>query len=199
MIPTTGLSICSMLKRASSPILKKSVVFLICGSSLGFASLARADELYSFGLEYGIADDQVNVIQVDLVRNISVWFDERVFNAGSRGIGTGLELSALHWSHELNSLSGVSIGLRFDYGFDSLATQRFTPFFEYSLGMGLISETVIAMRDMSTAFHFKNQLGLGVRTNRSDFLVRISHFSNASIAAPNDGINILTAGFIVSF
>ena len=199
MILTSELSICLVLKRASSAILKKSVVFLICGSSLAFSSLSHADELYSFGLEYGIADDQVDVIQVDLVRNISAWFDERVFNAGRRGIGTGLELSALHWSHELNSLSGVSIALRFDYELPALTTQRFAPFFEYSLGMGLISDTVIAMRDMATAFHFKNQLGLGVRTNRSDFLVRISHFSNASIAAPNDGLNILTAGFIVSF
>ena len=124
MILTTRLSICLMLKRTSSAISKKSVVFLIYGSSLGLASLSHADDLYSFGLEYGIADDQVDVFQVDLVRNISAWFDERVFNAGSRGIGTGLELSALHWSHELNSLSGVSIGLRFDYELHSLTIQR---------------------------------------------------------------------------
>ena len=199
MIFTNGFSGWSKLTTTVSANLKKAIAFFIFGSSLLFTALSHADKPYSFGIEYGIADDQIDVIQIDLVRNISAWFDERVLNVGSRGIGAALEFSALHWTHELNSLTGVSSGLRFDYDFDSLTTYGVKPFVEYGLAVGLISDTVIAMRDLSTAFHFKNQLGIGLRTKGADFFFRISHFSNASIAEPNDGLNILTAGLIFAF
>ena len=108
-------------------------------------------------------------------------------------------MSALHWRHKSNELNGVSLGLRFDYEFHMPISRIFNPFAEYGLGVALISDTTIGARDMSSAFHFKNQLGLGLRTRHFDFFVRVSHFSNASMAAPNDGLDVLAVGVMFTY
>ena len=182
-------------RSTQSAILSKAVTTL---SAFGFclitATLSHADDLRSLSLELGDADVEIRVIQLDFTRNISVWFDDRVFNAGSKGIKTGLVYTAHYWDHVTNKNFGGSIGLRIDYEIPFLKTGMFRPYIEYGLGAALITETVIGDRDLSSIFHFRNQLGVGLKANWGGFFLRGTHLSNAGIIEPNDGIDIISAG-----
>lgn len=190
----------SYLKLMKTPTVHRKIIAIIfAGVSSLFSTLSPADSLYSFGIEYGNRVDNVDVVQLLVTRNVSQWFDERIFDAGGRGIDTELAITAFHWSHRENDLNGASVGLRFIYEFQFLKTGKFTPHFEYALGTALLYDTVIGPQNLSTAFQFKNQLGLGFRTRHYDVFVRASHLSNASIKQPNDGLNILTVGLLFKF
>lgn len=71
------------------------------------------------------------------------------------------------------------------------------PYIEAGIGVAGISKTEIAGRDMSTGFQFEDRIGVGVRMRHLDLSFRYMHYSNASIARPNDGMDIfiLTAGY----
>ena len=43
---------------------------------------------------------------------------------------------------------------------------------------------------MTTAFQFEDRVGAGIRTEKLDFSFRYMHYSNGSMAQPNDGIDI---------
>lgn len=69
-------------------------------------------------------------------------------------------------------------------------------FLEGAIGVRLLSHTRLsATRSMSTAFHFSDMLGLGLRWGdhggRSTLGVRLQHLSNLGIKRPNPGINFL--------
>lgn len=186
-------------RKKNSRAFRITALVFFSGALLLCSELLRADNIYSIGIEYGDVVDDVEVVQLLVTRNISEWFNQRIADAGSRGIDTKLAITTFHWTHSENDLYGASIGAQFIYSMHSLQIGKLTPHIEYALGTALISDTMIGTQDMSTAFHFKNQLGLGFRTQQYDFFVRASHLSNASIKQPNDGLNILTAGVIFKF
>jgi len=175
------------------------IICLIFALSLSFFRQVHAQDPISLGFEYGNAKEDITTIQLNFYRDISRWFDERVVNLQSRGIKTGLALTAFNWDHENNEIFGSSVGFKFNYAIPFLITRRVSPFVEYELGTALISETRIGDRNLSTVFHFKNQLGLGLKMNWGSLFVRVSHFSNGRLRQPNDGIDILSAGVMFTY
>ena len=178
---------------------KTTIAFFMFGFSLLFSAQSHGQNRYSLGFEYGDADDGISVVQLNFNKDVSGWFDERVLNLGSRGITTEFVLTALSLNHENNNIFGSSAGLKFDYEIPFLKARRLKPYIEYGLGTALISDTVIGDRDLSTNFHFKNQLGLGLKMKWGEFFVRASHLSNASLVQPNDGIDIISAGVMLTY
>ena len=178
---------------------RATLTIIMFGLYLVISAQAKAQSGYSFGMEYGNADDDITVLQLNFNRDISGWFDERVVNPGSWGIATGLALTALNWNHENNNIFGSSVGLKFDYEIPFFKTRILRPYVEYELGAALISETVIGERDLSSVFHFKNQFGMGFKMRWGNFFVRVSHLSNGSLIQPNDGIDIHSAGVLLHF
>lgn len=176
-----------------------TIAALVSGTLLLSPAILHADKVYSFGIEYGDVIDDIEVVQLLVTRDISEWFNQRIADAGSRGVDTELAMTILHWNHEENDLNGASIETRFIYDMHFLKIGRLTPHIEYALGTALISDTVIGTQNLSTAFQFKNQLGLGFRTQKYDFFFSASHLSNASIKQPNDGLNIIAAGVTFKF
>lgn len=76
-----------------------------------------------------------------------------------------------------------------------------TPFFlEAGFGPTLISQTRFADYGLGTALQFGSHVGVGyVFNKRHQVSLRASHFSNASIKRPNDGLNLIQLDYAVRF
>lgn len=73
-----------------------------------------------------------------------------------------------------------------------------TPFVEAGVSGSLLSEKQIGNRRLSLHFQFEDKLGAGVRFGQSqqiEFAFRLYHYSNASLNAPNSGLNLYMISF----
>lgn len=102
---------------------------------------------------------------------------------------------------ELNAELGVSYWTASRGDPDSLWQLSATPmlrwwpneYFYTEIGVGatVLSRTRFADRNFGTAFQFGDHVGLGFLINRSHQIgLRFSHFSNAGIKSPNDGLDL---------
>jgi len=65
------------------------------------------------------------------------------------------------------------------------------PYAEVGLGAALFDRTQVSDRNIATAFQFSEHLGLGIRwRERMSLGWRYSHYSNAGMGKPNDGIDM---------
>jgi lipid A 3-O-deacylase len=80
------------------------------------------------------------------------------------------------------------------FGSESAAVR---PYVGGSIGAAWLSDTMIDGRDLSTRFQFEDRVGIGVAWRRLDAYLSYVHYSNASVKAPNDGIDgvMLTVGW----
>lgn len=102
-----------------------------------------------------------------------------------------LELS--HFRHtgsasgpdSLNQAGGIGL-LHLHYG-----EGRFRPYAEAGLGIALFSHDRLGGKEFSTHFQFSEHLALGVEWARRGFAgLQYSHYSNANIESPNDGLDL---------
>ncbi len=71
-------------------------------------------------------------------------------------------------------------------------------YLEAGIGATVFNHAHFADRKLGSAFQFGDHLGLGYQLNEKVRLsLRASHFSNAGIKEPNDGLNIFQAGITV--
>jgi len=72
-------------------------------------------------------------------------------------------------------------------------TPRF--FLEAGIGATVFSRTRLGEQNLGSAFQFGDHIGLGYQLNEKVRLnLRASHFSNAGIKEPNDGVNSFQLG-----
>lgn len=75
-----------------------------------------------------------------------------------------------------------------------------TFYLEGGVGPSVFSTTHVAGKQISTAFQFADQIGIGFRPSRShDISLRFAHYSNASIKRPNPGLNSLQLNYVYRF
>jgi hypothetical protein len=103
------------------------------------------------------------------------------------------ELEVSHFRHtgsasgpdSLNQVGGIGL-LHLHYG-----ESRFRPYAEAGLGVALFSRDRLGGKAFSTRFQFSEHLALGVEwTGRGFVGLQYSHYSNANIEKPNDGIDL---------
>jgi opacity protein-like surface antigen len=103
------------------------------------------------------------------------------------------ELELSHFRHtgagpgpdSLNQVGGIG-RLHLHYG-----EGRLRPYAEAGLGASLFSRDTLGGKDFSTRFQFSQHLGLGVEFAKWGFAgLQYSHYSNANIEKPNDGIDL---------
>lgn len=114
-----------------------------------------------------------------------------------------LEASFAYWhtnhSHDLwvNSRSNI-----WQIGITPMFRWWITPqwYAEAGVGATMVSHTRFANRELSTQFQFGDHIGI-VRTFGDDLRIglRLSHFSNASIKRPNNGLNLIQLTMTYSF
>lgn len=75
-------------------------------------------------------------------------------------------------------------------------TERF--YLEAGIGLTAFSRTTVGNRRLGSAFQFGDHIGLGYQLNTATRIhLRASHFSNAGLASPNDGVNAYQIGMTV--
>lgn len=114
-----------------------------------------------------------------------------------------LEASFAYWhTNHSNDLRPNSRSNIWQIGITPMLRWWLTPqwYAEAGIGATLISHTRFANRELSTQFQFGDHIGI-VRTFGNDWRIglRLSHFSNASIKRPNNGLNIVQLTMAHSF
>ena len=99
------------------------------------------------------------------------------------------EGSLNYWYHTDDDIYAAALSPVFVYYFGA-EKNSLIPYIEAGIGVAVISETTISNVEMSTAFQFEARVGAGIRTKKLDFNFRYMHYSNGSMAKPNDGIDI---------
>ena len=88
-------------------------------------------------------------------------------------------------SDSLNQVGGIG-RLHLHYGEGHLR-----PYAEAGLGVSLFSRDTLGSKDFGSRFQFSQHLGLGVEFAKRGFAgLQYSHYSNADIEKPNDGIDL---------
>lgn len=92
-----------------------------------------------------------------------------------------------------NSGSLVEFAITPVFRFINKAQAGLQPWLEGAIGAHLISETMIADRDLSSTFQFGSHIGAGIRfgdNKQYELGYRFQHLSNAGIKGKNDGVNM---------
>lgn len=77
-------------------------------------------------------------------------------------------------------------------------TDRF--YVEGGVGPSIFTHTQFADKNISTAFQFADQIGLGYQLTKNSRLgLRYSHFSNANIKTPNPGLDVTQISYTYQF
>ncbi|UCB52368.1 MAG: acyloxyacyl hydrolase [Candidatus Zixiibacteriota bacterium] len=124
------------------------------------------------------------------------WFESRVGHLSGYH-----EISLNYLKHGEESMWLAAYSPVFTYSFPGL-TKLAAPYIEGGIGISLLSDKMIAGRDLSTYFQFEDRIGVGLRIGRRhthDLNFRYMHYSNASIKQPNDGLDILMVSYSFYF
>lgn len=111
------------------------------------------------------------------------------------------ELEASHFSYDgkrhgnssLNQFGGIAM-FRLHYG-----SGKIRPYVDAGLGASYFNHTRFGSKVISTRFQFSEHLGLGVQIDRFTIGWQYSHYSNAGIKKPNDGLDMHQIIFGVNF
>lgn len=72
------------------------------------------------------------------------------------------------------------------------------PYIEAGIGVALFEHTRIESRRLGSSFQFEDRLGVGVRFYNQALGVRATHYSNAGLKSPNDGIEAYSLHYRVA-
>ena len=165
--------------------MKKNLLIL---SSIATLSIAGDLSSYIDGttLSIGKSRDGIKIYRIGVRKD----FDSRFLESKIGYLSGYYELTFNYWKGKTNHNKtnyGIALSPVFNYYF-KMGPIR--PYLEAGIGVSLFKNKWIDNRNMSTNFLFEDRLGVGVRVENFDFSFRYMHYSNASIKAPNDGIDI---------
>lgn len=166
--------------------LAASAAFALCGMSSAQAMgvsveagmSSESTMVYRLGLQW---DFNKSWWQSDVGRLTGYW-------DAAYGYWDGKDRSTVH---------SLSLSPMFVYEFTGGSV---TPYLEAGIGVAGFSQSSYEGRDFGTAFAFEDRIGAGVRfAGNQEIGLRASHYSNAGIKQPNDGIESITLHYRTSF
>jgi lipid A 3-O-deacylase len=95
-----------------------------------------------------------------------------------------------YWAAGDKGSAGHSVAFSpvFAYEF-STKNENITPFIEAGIGVAVFSSTHVGEQDLGSSFNFEDRIGFGVKLpDHQRVGIRATHYSNAGISEPNDGI-----------
>lgn len=142
--------------------------------------------LSAVSLGYGRAQDSIDIYRLGVRKDSACrWL---VNTTGWLSVYYEASLNA--WNKESDTVYGGAFSPVFIYSFGD-KENAVIPYIEAGIGVACISDTEIAGRQLSTAFQFEDRVGVGVKMKHADLSVRYMHYSNGSIAQPNQGLDIV--------
>lgn len=158
-----------------------------CSVLLAF-TMASADPrgIGVFG-GYGQSTDNIDVFRLGFQKSFSSrWFDSR-----TGALSGYFELSYNWWDKSGDTTHGVGFSPVFAYYFNPGSHWPVIPYIEGGIGVAYINDYRIAGRNLSSNFQFEDRIGIGIVMDRMDIKLGYMHYSNAGLAGPNEGIDIL--------
>ncbi|TDX23323.1 lipid A 3-O-deacylase [Modicisalibacter xianhensis] len=155
---------------------------LLLGASLAMPALAEAD-LY-------VAVGKNNESQTSLKLEL-----DREYSLAQWQPGLSLRLAGgvlLLPGDEGDDNAALIVTPAFRYTFADTATQ---PFVEAGVGGALFMDTHYEGRNLSTAFQFEDRIAAGLHVGRGEMALAFTHYSNADIKKPNNGLDMVTLGY----
>ncbi|MEI7947909.1 MAG: acyloxyacyl hydrolase [bacterium] len=162
----------------------------ICGLS-ALCAEEKADQPFISSVSIGAGmtlHDDINIYRLAVRKDSKYTFLENP----TGWLSGYYEASLGCWSKKDELVCVGAISPVFVYYFGE-PTWTVQPYIEAGIGVSCISDTRIATRDLATAFQFEDRVGAGVKIKYVDISARYMHYSNASIAAPNNGMDIFIA------
>jgi lipid A 3-O-deacylase len=159
-------------------ILATTLIGLISANNINSNSYVDAASI-----SIGESRDGIKIYRLSLRKDFkSKWLENKT------GYLSGYyEGSLNYFKGKKNKIYGVALSPVFAYYLDA---GDFKPFVEASIGFSYFNKHHIDNRNLSTNFLFEDRIGVGARYKNLEFSFRFMHYSNGSIKAPNDGIDI---------
>lgn len=167
---------------------------VLAGLGLCASLTASATAQYSTQISTGWGDDETQMIRLGLARD----WQQTWFTGGDWQVSGYWLAEVGYWNsdkHNRRNDNLWEVGLTPVLRLAPKATIGMRPYLEAGIGGHVLSDTRIGERNLSTAWQFGSHIGTGLYCGPLQIGYRFQHLSNASIKAPNDGINfhILTA------
>lgn len=158
---------------------------LLCLAALAAALMGQTSLTQAAGLEFSVGQTG----QTSQTYRLGMKFDwDKSWLQSDVGRLTGYWDGAYtYWDGDKRSSNNsLSFSPVFVYEF---AGQNVKPYIEAGIGVAVFSNTQIEDNKLGSAFNFEDRIGFGVRFNGGHEVgIRATHYSNAGIKEPNDGI-----------
>ncbi|WP_044873512.1 acyloxyacyl hydrolase [Pseudomonas sp. LFM046] len=97
---------------------------------------------------------------------------------------------------EASSNHSLSFSPVFIYEFSG---ETVKPYVEAGIGVAFFENTELEDNDLGSSFQFEDRLGVGLRFSGQELGLRATHYSNAGLEQPNDGVEAYTLHYRLSF
>jgi lipid A 3-O-deacylase len=164
------------------------------GASTAVAQPTAPGEKGGIGLNIGVGD---KYNRVNLNYETAPFYTHR-FGGNWGRLDITAELGAAYW----RTHSGGGRGNVWQFIATPMLRWWITDHFyvEGGVGPSVFTHTQFADKNISTAFQFADQIGLGFQLTKNNRLgLRYSHFSNANIKTPNPGLDITQITYTYQF
>ena len=158
---------------------------LLCLAALAAGLLGHSFSAQAAGVEFSVGQtgDSTQAYRLGMQ-----WDWDKSWLQSDVGRLTGYWSGAYtYWDgDEKSSNHSLSFSPVFVYEF---AGESVKPYVELGVGVAVFATTEVENNDLGSAFQFEDRLGVGLRfAGGHEVGVRATHYSNAGIASPNQGV-----------
>ncbi|MCV4285930.1 acyloxyacyl hydrolase [Pseudomonas capsici] len=158
---------------------------LLCAAVFSAALAGQSSVVLADGVEFSVG----HTSQSTMTYRLGVQFDwDKSWLKSDVGRLTGYWDGAYtYWDGDKRSSNNsLSFSPVFVYEF---AGQSVKPYIEAGIGVSVFSNTQVEDNKLGSAFNFEDRIGFGLRfAGGHEIGIRATHYSNAGIKQPNDGI-----------
>ncbi|VVN73130.1 acyloxyacyl hydrolase [Pseudomonas fluorescens] len=158
---------------------------LFCLAAIATAMLGHSFSAQAAGVEFAVGRTGESTMTYRLGMQLD-W--DKNWLQTSVGRLTGYwDAAYTYWDGDQTSSNhSLSFSPVFVYEF---AGETVKPYIELGVGVAVFASTELESNNLGSAFQFEDRFGVGLRfAGGHEIGVRATHYSNAGIASPNDGI-----------
>jgi lipid A 3-O-deacylase len=158
---------------------------LFCLAAIAAALMGQTSLVQAAGVEFSVGQTG----QTTQTYRLGMKFDwDKSWLQSDVGRLTGyFDGAYTYWDGDKHSSNNsLSFSPVFVYEF---AGEKVKPYIEAGIGVAVFSDTQVEDNKLGSAFNFEDRIGFGLRFKGGHEVgVRATHYSNAGIKEPNDGI-----------
>ncbi len=168
--------------------------FLSCCILLGL-SVSSNSYAWDVNLGLGTTGDSQSTIRL----GISQDWDSRWLESSAGYFSGYWDFGATYWE------SGIFGKDAYSFSASPVLTYVFNPngniqpYLEVGIGGAFFTRTKVGDQNLGSSFNFEDRIGFGANIGNHKFGVRATHYSNAGLKKPNDGIENYSLNYSYKF